>query len=223
MLSNAEWRGLERQHGKLVHQVAHHFKGKCQEDYEDLYQLGCLGLMKAWERFDNSLGLAFSSFAMPYIRGEIQHHLRSHWQQIKIPRQILELKAKVKRIQKKLSELGRSTTALQVAIGLGIKESDWREWEGINGPLNCSLDKLLELGYEPIQDDQEDVAANIDLMLRYLCELKGRYRITLIERYFNNLSVEAIAKKHGTSPQVVEAQIKMGLTKLKIYMKKEAV
>ncbi|MEO1186323.1 MAG: sigma factor, partial [Cyanobacteria bacterium J06636_27] len=56
----------------LVRKEAYYWINQCQESYDDLLQVGCLGLIRAIERFDISKGHAFSSFAIPYIRGEIQ-------------------------------------------------------------------------------------------------------------------------------------------------------
>ena len=60
----------------LVRKEVHHWVKQCTESYEDLMQVGCIGLIRAIERFDLSRGSAFSTFAVPYIRGEIQHYLR---------------------------------------------------------------------------------------------------------------------------------------------------
>ncbi|CCQ51758.1 Cyanobacterial SigF-related sigma factor [Crocosphaera watsonii WH 8502] len=60
----------------LVRREAHHWVHQCPESYEDLVQVGSLGLIRAIERFSIGKGHAFSSFAIPYIRGEIQHYLR---------------------------------------------------------------------------------------------------------------------------------------------------
>ena len=59
----------------LVRKEAYYWINQCHESYDDLLQVGCLGLIRAIERFDISKGHAFSSFAIPYIRGEIQHYL----------------------------------------------------------------------------------------------------------------------------------------------------
>ncbi|NEO27545.1 MAG: sigma-70 family RNA polymerase sigma factor, partial [Kamptonema sp. SIO4C4] len=73
----------------LVRKEAHHWVNQCNESYEDLLQVGCLGLIRAIERFDLSKGNAFSSFAIPYIRGEIQHYLRDKVTSVRIPRRWL--------------------------------------------------------------------------------------------------------------------------------------
>lgn len=54
----------------LVRKEVHHWVNQCTESYEDLLQVGCIGLIRAIERFDLSKGHAFSSFAIPYIRGK---------------------------------------------------------------------------------------------------------------------------------------------------------
>jgi len=62
----------------LVKKEAYHWVNQCNESFEDLLQVGCIGLIRAIERFDLEKGNAFSSFAIPYIRGEIQHYLRKN-------------------------------------------------------------------------------------------------------------------------------------------------
>ena len=74
---------------------AHHWVNQCAESYEDLLQVGCIGLIRAIERFDTTKGSAFSSFAMPYIRGEIQHYLRDRSYSVRIPRRWLALRQPV--------------------------------------------------------------------------------------------------------------------------------
>ncbi|MFM7577346.1 MAG: sigma factor, partial [Microcystaceae cyanobacterium] len=64
----------------------HRLSRQCAESYEDLEQVGYLGLIRAIARFDPRQGKAFSSFAMPYIRGEILHHLRDKGTVLRIPR-----------------------------------------------------------------------------------------------------------------------------------------
>jgi len=76
-ISSAEIRNeLVKLNFGLVRKEAHHWVNQCTESYEDLLQVGCIGLIRAIERFDTTKGSAFSSFAIPYIRGEIQHYLR---------------------------------------------------------------------------------------------------------------------------------------------------
>lgn len=78
-------------HKGLVRKMAHKFSHQCSEPYEDLVQIGYLGLIRAIERFDPNQGYAFSSFAVPYIRGEMLHFLRDRSTLVKIPRRWQEL------------------------------------------------------------------------------------------------------------------------------------
>jgi len=95
----------------LVRKEVHHWVNQCTESYEDLLQVGCIGLIRAIERFDLSKGHAFSSFAIPYIRGEIQHYLRDKSPSVKVPRQWLALQRQsLKVIQQLHLELKRPPT-----------------------------------------------------------------------------------------------------------------
>jgi RNA polymerase sigma-B factor len=70
----------------LVRKEAHYWVNQCQETYDDLLQVGSIGLINAIDKFEVGKGYAFSTFAMPYIRGEIQHYLRDKSSVLKMPR-----------------------------------------------------------------------------------------------------------------------------------------
>ena len=70
----------------LVRKEARYWTSQCQETYDDLLQVGSIGLLSAIDKFDIEKGYAFSTFAMPYIRGEIQHYLRDKSSALKMPR-----------------------------------------------------------------------------------------------------------------------------------------
>ena len=90
-------------HSGLVRKVAHQFRQQCGEPYEDLEQIGYLGLIRAIERFDPHQGSAFSSFAITYIRGEMLHYLRDQATMVKIPRRWQDLDQKGKKLRKELT------------------------------------------------------------------------------------------------------------------------
>lgn len=99
----------------LVHHVAHRFEWT-GEDYEDLAQIGAIGLMVAIKKFDIDKGYAFSSYAIRCITGEIMHHLRDHGSLVKVPRAWREQKAKGEKLERQ---------GLNAADGLGISEDEW--------------------------------------------------------------------------------------------------
>lgn len=218
MLSTKERNSLAEANKKLVHKVVHRAKSTCREPYEDLFQIGYIGLLKAADRFDAATGNAFSSFAIPYIQGEIQHFLRDQWQLIKVPRTALETKAKVKRLQRNLASLGRETDASQIALGLGIKHEAWQSLDAIDSNLAISLDELI---HEPVSAEESE-EFDKELLLKHVGKLRERQRIAILEKFFNNLTVEQIAKKQKLSPEQVRASVNLGLARLKFLLSKEA-
>ena len=86
----------------LVRKEVYLWLNRCQETYDDLLQVGCIGLIRAIERFDLSKGRAFSSFAIPYIRGEIQHYLRDKSPSLRIPRNWLAIDRQAMKVRQDL-------------------------------------------------------------------------------------------------------------------------
>ncbi len=126
----------------LVRKEVHHWMQQCTESYDDLLQVGCLGLIRAIERFDMSKGHAFSSFAVPYIRGEIQHYLRDKSPSVRIPRHWLTLQRQAtKEIHKLQQSLNRHPSDVEVASALKISVTEWQEIK-----LACRNRVSLEFG-----------------------------------------------------------------------------
>jgi len=89
---------------------------RASDDVEDLEQVAAIGLVKAIDRFDPGRGLAFSTYAMPTILGELRHHFRSRGWSVRVPRSVQELAVRVERVSGELvAELGRSPTVAEVA------------------------------------------------------------------------------------------------------------
>src|SRR5690348_16949629 len=80
----------------LARRVAHRMKDSCNIGYQDLFELATMGLIKAVERY-NPNQKYFTSFALPYIKGEIQHFLRDKSSLVRIPRGLHELSSRVKK------------------------------------------------------------------------------------------------------------------------------
>ena len=115
-------------HSGLVRKIAHKFSYQCHESYEDLAQIGYLGLIRAIERFNPHHGYAFSSFAVPYIRGEMQHFLRDRSTLLKIPRRWQELYHQGQKIHKELTmSLGRPAKDMEIAHHLNISLYEWHQ------------------------------------------------------------------------------------------------
>jgi RNA polymerase sigma-B factor len=211
----------------LVRQEVLYWSNQCGENVEDLQQVGCLGLIQAIERFDLSKGFAFSSFAIPYIRGEIQHYLRDRGYSLRIPRRWLELKRQGQKIIRLLqAELRRQPTDQEIAEQLGISLQEWLEVqlahqnrEPIRLDLstkstdqNTSLGDLLpDRQYHSFQLAQEDQIRLHNALLT----LEERTRQILEFVFLQDLTQKEVARIFGISVVTVSRQIKKGITQMK--------
>ena len=122
-------RGLERdriveQYLPLAEKLARRYR-HTSEPLDDLIQVARIGLVKAADRFDPGRGLAFSTFAVPTIIGELRRHFRDHTWAVKPPRDLQELCLSVRRTREYLyQELGHEPTARDVAERLGRTPED---------------------------------------------------------------------------------------------------
>jgi len=138
---------LVKIHAGLVRKIAHQLSRRCPEPYEDLEQIGYFGLIRAIERFNPDRGSAFSSFAIPYIRGEILHFLRDRAGAVKIPRCWQELHDRGQKVRQELTlSLGRSPTDLEIARSLNVTIQEW-----LNSKLACQNRIVLSLDSTVIQ------------------------------------------------------------------------
>jgi RNA polymerase sigma-B factor len=208
----------------LVRKEAHHWMNQCTESYEDLLQVGCLGLICAIERFDMSKGHAFSSFAIPYIRGEIQHYLRDKSPSVRIPRRWQALQRQAVWVIRELQvKLNRHPKDVEVADALEIGLTEWQEVK-----LACQNRALLSLD-APIGDDENGTSSLIDLVPdpRYrsfqlaqedqlrlqqaLVRLEQRTREILEFVFLHDLTQKETAERLGISAVTVSRRVKKGL------------
>ncbi|MBW4675927.1 MAG: sigma-70 family RNA polymerase sigma factor [Desmonostoc geniculatum HA4340-LM1] len=130
----------------LARKVAHNMVDSCTENYKDLLGLATLGLIKAVERYDPSQKF-FTSFALPYIKGEILHFLRDKALSVRIPRGMHEMSGKIKKARSHLAnQLGRRPSDAEVALYLGISKAQIDEALGAsrNQKYIWSLDSKLD-------------------------------------------------------------------------------
>lgn len=215
----------------LVRREAHHWINQCTESYEDLLQVGSIGLIRAIERFDISKGHAFSSFAIPYIRGEIQHYLRDKSPSVRIPRrwQALQRKA-VWLIRESQANSNRSLSDLEIATALEISLEEWQEIK-----LACQNRALLSLD-APVRDEENGTSSLAELVPdgRYrsfqlaqedqirlqqaLTQLEKRTRQILEFVFLYDLTQKETAERLGISAVTVSRRVKKGLEKLQGLM-----
>lgn len=184
----------------LVHNIAKRFVDRGLE-YDDLLQIGSLGLIKAIQDFDLSYEVRFSTFAVPKIMGEIKQHLRKN-SSLKVSRSLKKLASQAIHVKDELAQtLGRSPTISEIAAQL---DTDPEE-------VICALDSVAPVYslQARLGDDEEaaelgDFIASHDnhhnFMLRQALEkLDLQERRIILLRYFAEKSQSEIARELGTS------------------------
>jgi RNA polymerase sigma-B factor len=215
----------------LARKEAYHWTNQCTETFDDLLQVGLMGLIRAIERFDTSRGHAFSTFAVPYIRGEIQHYLRDKSPTVRTPRRWLVVYNNACKIVRQLrAEKGREPSDREVAEHLDIPLSEWQDIKlacqnrapisldapvGEEGELGSSLGDLMpDAKYRSFQIAEED---NMRLY-QALSHLEDRTRQVVEYVFIKEFTHREVAEILGISAVTVSRQVKKGITVLKEIM-----
>lgn len=181
----------------LVHACANRFRGRGAE-YEDLFQAGCVGIIKAADNFDPSRGFSFSTYAVPVILGEIKRIFRDSGS-VKVGRALKERsRAAMKRREEIALSLGREPTVTELAQVLGIETAEAAMLINASMPV-ISLTVGEENGEQldiPVQSPEDEVS---DLLaLRQAVEsLDERDRKMIEMRYYDGMTQSATAAALG--------------------------
>ncbi len=203
----------------LVHSCANRFRGRGVE-YDDLFQAGCIGLIKAADNFDQSRGFAFSTYAVPVILGEIKRIFRDGGL-VKIGRTLKEKARNAVKVGEELSkELGREATITELAERLGVSVSEAAELITVSMPT-VSLTGEDEKGTSqidiPTDSPEEEISERIALKtLINALEEKDRRLIEL--RYYKGMTQVNTAKELNMSQVQVSRREKAILTKMRQSM-----
>ena len=181
-------------------------------DYEDIYQVASIALIKAVERFEPQKGVKFISFATPTIIGEIKRFFRDKASVIRIPRRIYELYHKVNNARENLTqELKRPPRVDEIAEYLDITEEKVLEIIESNNVYNIqSFDKStytdddVEL-YETVgqEDKTFEKIENRDFLKNSIDKFNEAEKEFIQMRYFGNMTQKDIAKKFGVSQMYI--------------------
>ena len=186
----------------LIWSVAKRFIGR-GTDAEDLYQLGCLGFLKAVEGFDLEFGTQFSTYAVPKIAGEIRRFLRDDGA-IKVSRSLKEQSASIKAARSRLaSALGREPSIQELSHQTGLSPEEIAIAETATSSVESIYRETGEEGFtlENILTDthsEERMLEHIALR-QAIDELPQRERTVIQLRYFHGLTQERVAKVMGVS------------------------
>lgn len=186
----------------LIWSIARRYFGR-GVDADDLYQLGCLGFLKAVEGFDTDFGTQFSTYAVPKIAGEIRRFLRDDGT-VKVSRSLKERAAMIKGTRQRLSaELGREPSLQELSRATGLEPEEIATAETAtgaaesiqrrNGEEGLALEDVLTEG-----DMEERIVEHIALQ-EAISLLSEREQLVIRLRYFHSLTQDKTAKILGVS------------------------
>ena len=212
---------LVAENNGLIWAVVKRFLGRGAEQ-DDLYQLGCLGFLKAVEGFDPAYGTQFSTYAVPKIAGEIRRFLRDDGT-VKVSRGIKEKAASVKIARSKLTnQLGREPTISELEEYLGISAEDIAMAESATSAVESIQQESGDEGFslEQILSDSESEDKLLEsISLRQAINtLPEREAMVIRLRYYHGLTQERIARILQVSQVQVSRIEKKALGKLKELM-----
>ncbi len=212
---------LVTENNGLIWSVARRFVGRGTET-DDLYQLGCLGFLKAVEGFDLEFGTQFSTYAVPKIAGEIRRYLRDDGA-VKVSRGIKERAVTIKTARHHLAmALGREPTIQEIGNQTGFTPEEIAVAESATAAVESIQQETGEDGFtlETVLTDTETEEVLLErFSLRQAIErLPERESIVIRLRYFHGLTQERVAKVMGVSQVQVSRIEKKALQHLKELM-----
>ncbi len=199
----------------LVHSIASRFTGRGVE-YEDLFQTGCIGLIKAVDNFDASLGYRFSTYAVPVIMGEIKRVFRDGGS-IKVSRALKEKSLRAQRIREAFAKKeSREPTVGELSALLGCTDCETAEILNVINPM-LSLDSFGEDGDESLDipvDYREELFDRLSLA-QVMEKLGAEERFIINSRYFKGRTQAETASLLGVSQVQISRKEKEILRKLR--------
>jgi RNA polymerase sigma-B factor len=211
----------------LARQLARRYQ-RPEEPFDDLFQVACLGLINAIDRYELDRGVAFSSYAVPTIVGEIKRYFRDRTWSVRVPRDLQELTLKVDRTVSELTvRLHREPTVREIAAAVGAREEDVLEALEASGAHKAasldepryadddSGDNLADfLGTEEHGFACAENRATIEELMR---AITPRERTVLMLRFTEDLTQAEIGERLGISQMQVSRIIRQAVARLRAY------
>ena len=209
---------LVRENSGLIWSVAKRFTGRGTE-VEDLYQLGCLGFIKAVNGFDLEFGTQFSTYAVPKIAGEIRRFLRDDGA-VKVSRTLKEQAATIKTVRNHLaSALGREPTLSEISRQSGLSPEEIATAENATAGVESIHREMGEDGFS-LEDILSDTQTEEKLMDQISLEqainkLSEREALVVKLRYYHDLTQDRVSKVLGVSQVQISRIEKKALQNLR--------
>jgi RNA polymerase sigma-B factor len=209
----------------LARQLARRYQ-RPEEPFDDLFQVACLGLVKAIDRFDLTREVAFSSYAVPTILGEIKRYFRDRTWSVRVPRDLQELALRVDRKVSELStDLRRQPTVTEIAEAVGIEEEDVLEALEASGAYRATSlstprgndDEAGETLGDTVGTSEEgfglaESRATLEQLMR---AVTPREREVLRLRFEEDLTQAEIGERIGVSQMQVSRIIRQSIARLR--------
>ncbi len=220
---------IAEKHLYIAAVLAKKFVGRGVE-YDDLYQVASLALLKGIDRFDERKGLQFSTFITPTITGEIKNYFRDRSRLVHLPRRVSELRAAIKRATEEIEKrTGKKPTAKELAGAIGVSEEEILRCAEAGGTV--SIDNSIEGGNDgmsfheilPAADDVFEEVETRDAVSSALKTLSETERALVRCRFGEELSQTETAKRMGISQMNVSRMERKILQKLKETLGKSMV
>jgi RNA polymerase sigma-B factor len=217
---------LIEQYLPLVRSLARRYSYR-GEQHEDLVQVGCIGLIKAIDRFDIGRGVELTTYATPNIIGEIKRHFRDKGWSVRVPRGLQELNVRLSHLLEELTvQLERSPSIAELAKAADVEEEEVLEAlesgqayatlslsaPSAGGDDSSDLDPLESLGEV---EHEYEVSEDRAVLAPGLAALDERERRILHLRFFEGLTQSQIAQQVGISQMHVSRLIRRSLEKLR--------
>ncbi|MGR8012063.1 RNA polymerase sigma factor SigF [Streptomyces hypolithicus] len=217
----------------LVHFAARRFRNRGSGEMEDVVQVGTIGLIKAIDRFDLSREVEFTTFALPYIAGEIKRFFRDTTWAVHVPRRLQELRVELAKTKEQLAvTLDREPTVKELAEGLELSEEE--VIEGIvasNGYTAGSLDLPNDGGENGrastartfadvmgAPDPGMEIVENLHTLAPLLNRLDPRERSLIEMRFGQEMTQSQIGAELGVSQMQVSRLLTRTIGKLRTGM-----
>ena len=207
---------------RLVLSIIKRFENR-NENMDDLFQIGCIGLIKAIDNFDSSLNVKFSTYAVPMIIGEIRRYLRDN-NPIRVSRSVRDLAYKALQAKEKLTkELNKEPTVEQIAKEIGVpREEIVFSFEAIQDPLslqepvyNDGSESLYIMDQVSDHKESDEHWADSLTIEQAMKRLNEREKMIITKRFFDGRTQMEVAKEIGISQAQVSRLEKDAIGRIK--------
>lgn len=215
---------IVEKNSRLIWSIVKRFKNNKYET-EDLFQIGAMGLIKSIKRFDNQYNVKLSTFAVPYIIGEIKRYLRDDGM-VKVSRSLKELNIKIEMLKKQYEKMGKELSINEIEKELKESKENIllaleanKEIKSIDEEFEDSNENIL-FNKVKVESYEEDTIKKI-ILKQELDKLDEKEKNIIILRYFYNKTQSQIASQYGISQVQVSRIEKRVLLKMRNNIKEK--